>query len=207
MTSKSSPKAIGRKVVDKCTPDILTLPTTRQKPLWAQRFPQADVKVCNRLPKKLRSLIDLMTSSSVSEYTLVWLFFANKNTKQHWWRKTETGKTVTPSEMLSPWPLFSMSPRRREPRGKEVVTLSNTSWMGLGCPGDESEPCHRRFKPVCSVMSQAIGGAGRILSCKASGSLQNHKNRHKPGPCVPLPPRKQTPATCPFYWNPCLLLF
>lgn len=29
--------------------------------------------------------------------------------------------------------------RRREPRGTQVVTLSNSSWMGLGRPGGGSE--------------------------------------------------------------------
>lgn len=71
-------------MVDKCTPDILKLPTTGQNPIWAQRLPTGRSESVQQTPQKTkRGLINLITSSSISEYKLVWLLFANKKNQSH----------------------------------------------------------------------------------------------------------------------------
>lgn len=62
---------------------------------------------------------------------------------------------MTPSERSSLCQLFSIhipKETRRELHGTGVVTLSYTSWMGLGHPGDKSQLCPRQVLHQCPAV-------------------------------------------------------
>lgn len=67
-------------MVDKCTPDLLKLPTTGQNPIWAQRLPTGRSESVQQTPQKTKGLDK--SHYQQPEYKLVWLLFANKKKKK-----------------------------------------------------------------------------------------------------------------------------
>lgn len=110
VTSKCSSKAVLRSVVDKCSPDVLKLPTTRQELVRAQRFPTGRSESVQQTAPQNKGLDKYHYQQLHKQYTLVWLLFANKTQKKCWWKKLEK-RWARQRDCREPCLLFSTSSR------------------------------------------------------------------------------------------------